>query len=702
MSENTIQTNFSFGELSPSMFARVDEKMYRLGLATCRNFFVDFRSGVSTRQGTKFIAGANDPTHNVVLREFQITPTQGYILEIGHQYIRMYKNGVSIFTLATGYQSADLYQLKLAQFQSTMTITHVNYPPRVLTYIADNNWTIADIVFGPTIGATSSIVLSPFAPTPAAGVSVSCLYGVTGVDVNGQEGPLATQSQFGSPPSAPNIPNTDLSQLSINISWNAIPGAVSYNVYKAAPSYGPTRGTPSNFGALGYIGSTTQLSTVDTYSKSEAQVPPNYAITPPLIQNPFASNNPGVCGYWDQRAVFGGSLANPQTVWMSVPGTFVNFNISNPAQQDDAITATMVTQRKSTVKHFVPFPRGLLVFTDTGVHQEAGDAVTFTDEAQAYTGAADPIPLTINRNILYVQAKGAKVRNLTYNFYANIFTGDDVGAFSNHLMFGHQIIQWAFAEEPFSTIWAVRDDGALLSLGYIRDDMQTLTGWAVHDTGANGTFLSVATCTEGTTDAVYFVVQRLVGGVFQKYIERMADRVFPNGIVDSWSLDSATQQTSGVAFTIVTGLGYLNGLVVNACADGVAVIGLTVSGGQVTLPNPAFKATVGIPFTAQLQTLPLEPGEPTIQGKRKIVPAVTLKVKESRGLSVGRSFTTLVPIVESGPPILSSSGLFTGDERATLDPYSEVLGQVCVQQTNPFPATVLGVVPEYDVGDSWK
>ena len=55
MSENAIQTSFASGELAPSIFARTDLAAYHQGLANCRNFFVDYRSGVSTRQGTKYV-----------------------------------------------------------------------------------------------------------------------------------------------------------------------------------------------------------------------------------------------------------------------------------------------------------------------------------------------------------------------------------------------------------------------------------------------------------------------------------------------------------------------------------------------------------------------------------------------------------------------------------------------------------------------
>ena len=59
MAFSIIQPSFAAGELSPSLYARVDLAKYHVGCAMARNFFVDYRGGVSTRPGTEFIAQAN-------------------------------------------------------------------------------------------------------------------------------------------------------------------------------------------------------------------------------------------------------------------------------------------------------------------------------------------------------------------------------------------------------------------------------------------------------------------------------------------------------------------------------------------------------------------------------------------------------------------------------------------------------------------
>jgi hypothetical protein len=152
--------------------------------------------------------------------------------------------------------------------------------------------------------------------------------------------------------------------------------------------------------------------------------------------------------------------------------------------------------------------------------------------------------------------------------------------------------------------------------------------------------------------------------------------------------------------TVVSGLSYLNGMTVSILADGNVMAQQVVSGGQITLQTPASSVVVGLPFTCQLQTLAVDTGEGgpggSIAGKMKKIGAVTVRVKDTRGVQAGRTVATCVPVkawnsnVWLGGPL----PLVTGDERIVLDPQYDTAGQLWLQVTDPVPCTVLGVVPE--------
>jgi hypothetical protein len=172
-------------------------------------------------------------------------------------------------------------------------------------------------------------------------------------------------------------------------------------------------------------------------------------------------------------------------------------------------------------------PGGLVVLTGGGAWQinggNSGDAftpTTATATPQSYNGCSGVPPIVIDYDILYIQAKGSIVRDLAYNFFVNIYTGEDISVMSEHLFFGYSIIDWAYQEEPGKVIWATRSDGKMLSLTFLKS--QEIKGWARHDT--RGLYKSVASISEGDENAVYCVVKRYIRGEWVQTIERFASK----------------------------------------------------------------------------------------------------------------------------------------------------------------------------------
>jgi hypothetical protein len=400
-------------------------------------------------------------------------------------------------------------------------------------------------------------------------------------------------------------------------------------------------------------------------------------------------------------------------------------DITNPSESDDAIVATIVASQVNAIKWMVPM-NDLILMTSGGAWKMIGGSVNspvaitpsnIVVVPQSYTGCADLPPIVVNYDILYVQAKGSIVRDLAYNFYAQLYTGTDMSILSNHLFFGHNLERWCYAEEPFKQVWAVRDDGILLSFTYLKE--QDVYAWAHHDSpGNSGTdrFLSCASIPEQqvtgiNADSVYFVVQRTLPGVNGgnpvKYIERMTSRNFlTNGVSDvtrAWFVDCGLQY-SGLATSSVSGLDHLNGATVSILADGSVQKRQVVAGGSVTLQYPASIVTVGLPYVAQLETLCLEPDSLSMQTQsfRKKIPAVMVRVTDTRGLKVGPSFDDLDEMKERSASVSMGAAvaLFTGDERIQIDNRYVLDDDVCIQQDAPLPCTILGVIPSVSIGDT--
>ena len=126
--------------------------------------------------------------------------------------------------------------------------------------------------------------------------------------------------------------------------------------------------------------------------------------------------------------------------------------------------------------------------------------------------------------------------------------------------------------------------------------------------------------------------------------------------------------------------------------------------GSFSLSTPASLVTIGLAFTPQLQTLPIETGEPTTQGKQKKINSVVVRCADTLGLSIGSNFNQLVPmqdLIVGNVGSMSNkivTDLVTGDAMTIVDPLWSEQGQFCIQQSNPLPATITGVIPRLTVG----
>ena len=505
-----------------------------------------------------------------------------------------------IYTVVSPYAVEDLPFLKYTQSADTMSLTCVNqetnvdYPPYDLVRNGATDWVFTAVTFATSIAAPTGVSATAHASTT---LSTYYSYVVTALNDVGEES------------IASSIATCENNDISINagsnvINWSAVSGATSYNIYAATPIYNVT--TPTGV-PYGYLGSTTGLNFIDS------NIITDFTQTPPIHIDPFpsTSNYPGVVAYYQQRRVYANTLNNPDTYYMSRPGAYLNMDSSVPVIDNDAITGTPWAQQINGIQFLVPMTTGLVTLTGSGawlVNGGTSAAITPSSQtatAQAYNGSNFHVqPIVINYDILYIQSKGSIVRDLSYNFFSNIFTGEDKTILSSHLFNFHQIQQWCYAEEPYKVVWAVRDDGIILSLTYLKE--QDIYGWARHDT--NGFFVDVCSVTEPPVDAVYAIVKRYITGKNQwmYYQERMDNRNWQN-VEDCFCVDAGlsypmsypnatllpsaangTQNISSVSI-IVGGSGYTapTALAIDTTGQGNgATFSVTVSGGIITAVTP--------------------------------------------------------------------------------------------------------------------
>lgn len=476
-----------------------------------------------------------------------------------------------VYTVVSPYAIADLPYLKYTQSADTMSLCCINQkaatPTAYQTYDlvrnAATSWVFNAVTFASSISAPTGVAVVAHASTA---LSTYYSYVVTALNSAGEESVAS---------SIVTVQNND---ISINagsnvITWSAVTGAASYNIYAATPVYSVT--TPAGV-PYGFMGSTTGLSFVDT------NIIADFTQTPPIHSDPFPdlSNYPGVVAYYQQRRVYAYTINNPDTYFMTKPGAYTNMDSSIPVIDSDAITGTPWAQQINGIQFLVPMTTGLVTLTGSGAWLVNGSSGAITPSnqtatAQAYNGCNPYVqPLVVNYDILYIQAKGSIVRDLSYNFFSNIFTGEDRTILSNHLFDFHKIQQWCYAEEPYKVIWAVRDDGIMLSFTYLKE--QDIYGWARHDT--NGIFVNVSSVTEPPVDAVYAIVKRYIVGEskWMYYVERMDNRNWQN-------VESCFCVDAGLSYPVILP----DATLIPAAAEGtqnISAVGIIAGGEGYTSP----------------------------------------------------------------------------------------------------------------------
>jgi len=452
---------------------------------------------------------------------------------------------------------------------------------------------------------------------------------------------------------------------------------------------------------------------IDFFSFSVTDSAGKGAIITPNILADGGNLNPACSTYFMQRQVYGNTLQQPQSLWFTCVGAFGNMNVSTPTKDSDAITRALTGRQVNEIRHLVPVGSSMLVMT-SGAEWRCwpGPSSNALTPAACYTlpqtahGSSHVPPIQAGNDVLFIQEKGSRVRALRFDAIQDQYQSFDMSVLSSHLLYdthgARQIVEWAFAMEPHQIIWGARSDGVLLGFTYMRE--HDVYAWHRHVT--DGAVESVATVVEpdgygGFEDALWLIVKRTINGQTRRYLERMMARTFP-AIADAWFVDCGLQY-SGPPVTSVAGLDHLEGKTVAILADGNVVPSQVVSGGAVTLDAAYGKVTVGLPYAANLETLNLElptQTSPTAQGLMKKIGQVTVRVKDTRGLSVGLARGAMSEVKQRrGETLGSALQPFSGDWQVSVPNEWNRDGRIFVRQSYPLPATILDLIPQVNVGD---
>lgn len=674
MALRLFQNNFTSGVLSPGMWSRTDLAKYRSGCQEIVNGVIHAHGGVSKRPGTRYVDQLPGAARLV---DFSYSRSENYLLAFLDQQVRFYCNGAVLtkdgeaYAVESPYTLEEAWEFRFVQSADVLIIAHPSHPPRTLTRSGHTDWAFAEMEFEPLLPAPAvpMVERSGF----EGDLNQTLYYRISCSGESGEE-------SYPSEAAAIKVPKSWTAGARVLLSWSAVPGAQKYHVYK------------NKRGFYGWVGT---VDASDGLSFSDDNIDPSAEDGPKEERNPFADGNyPGVVGIYQQRLVFARSDRQRQTVWCSQPGNFKNFACSYPLKDDDSIEATMDSRKMDEIRHLLLLKRALVVLTagaewtmSPGLNSDAITPSSTRFESQSFFGSSRVPPLTAGDSILILQGSGTVVRDLYYTVTEE-YTGMELSILAEHLL-ERPVVDWTWQLNPYHAVYAVREDGVLLTLTYLRE--QEVYAWSEHRT--EGAYRSVCCLRRDQVDELYFVVER--DGAY--FLEMQEPRAWGTAVADSFFVDCGlSYDDPDNPISHVTGLEHLAGRRVAVLADGNDLGLLEVNAaGCVRLPRPASVIHAGLPYQLKIVTLDPELNAPdgTTAGLRKCVVKAGLFLRECSVPRVGPDAERTVLLKPPAPENWGEAPLLvSGYREAVLPKQYRREGTVTILHDAPLPCTILSLV----------
>jgi hypothetical protein len=721
-----IQTNLTAGELSPRMALRVDFAKYANGVETLENYVVLPQGGVTRAPGTRFVAEVKDSTLATRLIPFEFSTTQAYMLEFGHLYIRVYRDGGRIGSSITGAINNGVGLIRLTSTAhglvtgDTVYVANVGGVPNAtgawaVTVINANTFDLVASTWGGayTSGGTWVVeVVTNYVSTDLFDLKyvqtadvlyiVHPSYPPTKISRFSHTTWTHTAAQFVDGPYFDEnllLPNSTRSTITITPSaaTGAITLTASAPLFTAAHPQRVIRlleGSTWGYGVVtGFTSSTVvNFTVINTLTNVNAKSIWRFNAW-------YTGNYPGAICFFEERLAFAGSVVQPQAVWLSVTGDYEDMT---PGVDDDAALTYVLASRKVNAIVWLADSIGLVIGTVGGEFALFGGndspltPTNVTVRKQSNRGSLGVSPVEVGNSLLFVQRAGRKIRELNFNAEAGAYKSPDLTLLAEHIT-ADSIVEMSYQQEPDSIVWCVLNTGDLVSFAYNPEQEVLAFGRRI----TQGSFESVATIPHpnATGDQTWVIVDRTINGVGKRYVEYMDPSLFVDCGLTYTGPDTST----------VTGLTHLEAKTVDIVIHDLLADPISyavypqevVSAGSVTLDGPAAPLIdVGLHYTPRFVSLRPEVkmhNGGTSQGRKKRWVEVFVRLYKSLGLTINDDE---MPFRTANDPMDQPPPLFTGDKRVTVAGGWNREGQLTIVQNQPLPSTILGYFGTLDVGEN--
>jgi hypothetical protein len=447
----SVRTNFTGGEIAPTLLARGDLRSYENGARTLRNVLIQPTGGVTRRPGTAFVAALPGPAGGGGrLVAFAFNTEQTCLLVLTDRRLAVYRRDVLESVLDTPWTASQLAQLTWTQSADVLLFCHPDVPPRRLLRQGAGQWSLAFWEFAVEEGKTR-------------------------------------------------IPFYRFGNLDIRLTASGVSGRVRLTA--SAPLFRPEQdGT-----LLRIARKQVRFAAVRSPVLAEIDVLetlPGTAATADWDEPAFSVSRgwPISAGFHQDRLVIGGSRDLPNRVWLSKSGDLFNFDLGT-GLDDEAIDFAILSDQVNGIRQ-VFSGRHLQVFTTGAEWAVTGEPLTpagirLDRQTRAGSPADRQVPVReVDGATLFISRTGIP-RELLWTDLDRSYAANDLALAATHLV--NEPVDMDY-DPRRRLLLVVMRDGSVGALTLYR--AEEVTAWTRLETEGQIRSLRVV------GDSIYWLVER--------------------------------------------------------------------------------------------------------------------------------------------------------------------------------------------------
>jgi hypothetical protein len=729
------QNSFQFGEISDSAIMRTDSPVYAASAQSLKNMTVLSQGAVKKRSGLRYMAKDTGPDADVHLVPFVFDDNEQYIIAIGNGFVQPYflntdgetlnqiaKITADVDSAALPFDDTYIQEYTTAQYGDVLFVCHPLFAPRAITRTSLYGFEVSTFTFDER--ADGNVTYQPYSvfhahattldPSATSGTGRTLTTSVDYFDTTGSQtgGNYLSSKHVGvklryhkseieitSVQSATQARGDIVDTLELRLSvlnpLRTIDGTATVEVTHILHGFeGGESIVVSDASAVGGItssqlnGSRTIVEIVDenTYTFTaggNSNVAEDgggnvtiscHAPTDQWDEQSFSAvrGYPAAVTFHENRLCFGGTISEPDTIWMSKLGGFFNFDVGE-AEDNDAINIVAATGDVNEIR-YLKSNRDLQVFTlsdELYIPTYLNQAITPTNaqiRKQTPFGCEFVRPESIDGGTIFVEKGGRAIREYLYADSEDAYISTSISTLGEHLIktpVDMAVVHSGFKSgESYAAV--VMNDGSLALFSSNRSEKRAAWSSVEFD----GDFKSVV----AVHDRLFAYVTDSTG---YHYLCEFSEDIG----LDRWEyLNNTSNSVSTPNFS--------NG-------ETVDVIGVT-SGvqsylGEFTVASGAIDTTghssysklyVGHKFDIQIDTNPVDQslGNGPATGAIRGITNIVVNGKNMQSLTVNDRSATY------GDP-------FTGNKEFRLLGYNRA-PQVKITQSEPLPLQLNGLISE--------